>query len=225
MAITIMAVDDEPQILELIKNILEPLGCQILGFTDSQEAARIAESRKIDGAFIDVRMPRMDGFQLTQAIRNSKTNGRIPIVMLTGLDDAETMRRGFKAGITFFLAKPVSNERLVSLFSVMRGPILTEKRRYARLPFRVTATCSRQGKSFKQGTINLSEGGMLLESTPALEVGQEIEIEFSLPQIDQMVKAGALVLRSHPRDGIGIKFLGLSHGDRESIERFISGAM
>src|SRR5713226_7872399 len=62
--------------------------------------------------------------RITQKLRSSPANSRVPIVMLTGDGDAETMRKAFKAGITFFLSKPVSLERLSGLVRVMRGPML-----------------------------------------------------------------------------------------------------
>ncbi len=225
MTMKVMVVDDEPPILDLMKAILEPLGCEVLTKADSREAAIVADKQKLDGIFLDVRMPHLDGFQLTEKIRQSNSNKRVPIVMLTGLDDAESMRRGFKAGITFFIGKPISKERIVKLFMAMRGSMLTEKRRYVRLPLQTTVTCESNKKSFKLSSINISVGGMRLEPTGALEIKQEFDMEFSLPQHQHPLKVRALVLHRHARDGMGIKFVNLSPEDREAIEGYISGAM
>jgi CheY-like chemotaxis protein len=225
MTIKVLVVDDEPPILALMKAILEPLGCGVLTLSDSREAAQLIEKQKLDGIFLDGGMPHLDGFQLTERIRKSNSNSQVPIVMLTGTDDAETMRRGFKAGISFFLGKPITKDRLEKLFKVMRGSMLSEKRRYARLPFRTTVTCERNKKSIKLGSVNISTGGMLIELTEALEVGQEFDLEFSLPEIQNSLKVRAQVLHCHPRDGMGIKFITLSPEDRQVIERYISGAM
>ena len=64
---------------------------------DSREAARAVETQKLEGVILDVLMHNLDGFELTELIRKSKANPRVPIVMLTGLDDVHTMRRAFKA--------------------------------------------------------------------------------------------------------------------------------
>jgi len=225
MAITIMVVDDEPPILGIMQSLLEPLGCAVVALSDSREAVHVVEKQKLDGAFLDAVMPYVDGFQLTEQIRQSKSNFRIPIVMLTGRDDAETMRRGFKAGISFFLGKPITKERLEKLFVVMRGPMLSEKRRYARLPFHATVTCEWAKKSVKLESRNISVGGMLLEPIAGLEVGTEFDLEFKLPQGQGLPHVRAQVVRANARDGIGVRFLTLSPPDRETIEHYITGAM
>src|SRR5579859_591487 len=225
MTIKILIVDDEPPILALVKSILEPLGCEALTMSDSREAAKLIEKQTLDGIFLDGGMPHLDGFQLTERIRKSNSNSHVPIVMLTGMDDAETMRRGFKAGISFFLGKPITKDRLEKVFKVMRGSMLSEKRRYARLPFRATVTCEWNKRNVKLGSINISTGGMLIEPSEALAVGQEFDLEFSLPAIQNSLRVRAQILHQHPRDGMGIKFITLSPEDRQAIERYISGAM
>ena len=225
MAIKVLVVDDEPPILALVKTILEPLGCEVITKSDSREAAQLIDKLKLDGIFLDGGMPHLDGFQLTERIRKSNSNRQVPIVMLTGMDDAETMRRGFKAGISFFLGKPVTKDRLEKLFKVMRGSMLSEKRRYARLPFHTTVTCEVNKKTIKLGSINISTGGMLIEPSEALQVGQEFDLEFNLPEVKNSLKVRAQALHRHPKDGVGVKFINLSVEDGQAIERFISGAM
>jgi CheY-like chemotaxis protein len=225
MSIKVLVVDDEPPILALVKSILEPLGCVVLTMSDSRQAAQLIDKQKVDGIFLDGGMPYLDGFQLTERIRKSNSNRQVPIVLLTGMDDADTMRRGFKAGISFFLGKPVTKERLERLFKVMRGSMLSEKRRYSRLPFRTMVACEANKKIIKLGSINISTGGMLIEPTEALQVGQEFDLEFSLPEIKNSLKVRAQALHAHPKDGVGIKFINLSAEDRQAVERYISGAM
>lgn len=225
MSIKVLVVDDEPPILALVKSILEPLGCVVLTMSDSRQAAQLIDKQKVDGIFLDGGMPYLDGFQLTERIRKSNSNRQVPIVLLTGMDDADTMRRGFKAGISFFLGKPVTKERLERLFKVMRGSMLSEKRRYSRLPFRTMVACEANKKIIKLGSINISTGGMLIEPTEALQVGQEFDLEFSLPEIKNSLKVRAQALHGHPKDGVGIKFINLSAEDRQAVERYISGAM
>ena len=53
--------------------------------------------RKFDGAFVDVKMPNLDGFQLTRLVRGTPSDRRVPIVMITALEDVETMRRVLSA--------------------------------------------------------------------------------------------------------------------------------
>jgi CheY-like chemotaxis protein len=225
MAIRVLVVDDEIPILEFMKAKLEPLGCEVVTMSDSRQAAQFVEHQKLDGVFLDAAMPVPDGFQLTEIIRSSKSNNQVPIVMLTGRDDAESMRRGFRSGISFFLGKPITGERLEKLFMVMRGAMLTEKRRYVRLPFHTTVTCEVNKKSVRLDSINISAGGMLLAPTESVTVGHEFDLEFSLPQVQAPLRVRAKALHYHPRDGVGIQFINLSSEEVEAIRGYIIGAM
>ena len=225
MALKIIAVDDELEVLQLLKLMVEPLGCEVLMVKDSRDAARLLESEKFDGVVLDVRMPHMDGFELTQRIRKSGINRQVPIVMLTGLDDAATMRKGFNAGVNFFLAKPFTRERIVGLFNAARGAMLNEKRKNMRLPFRATVTCrwsgNRQGQ-FKTGSINVGENGMLLAPSGGLELGQEIELEFEFPASNQPVNSRAKVIRRNQPDQIAVEFVSLAAKARDAIRAYIN---
>jgi DNA-binding response OmpR family regulator len=221
MALKIIAVDDEQGVLNLLKSLVEPLGFEVLTVADSREAARRVETEKFDGAILDVRMPHLDGFKLCERIRATTINRDVPIVMLTGLDDAETMRRGFKAGSTFFLGKPFTPERIYPLFRAIRGVILREKRRHARLPYRTMVSCQWRDKHFKAGSLNIGESGMALDNSGGVPVGEEIGLEFMLPQAEGAVNVRAKVLRKEPPDRTALEFLNLSPDDRNVIQQYI----
>jgi CheY-like chemotaxis protein len=222
----IMAVDDEPAILNLLKTQLGSLGCEVIDVLDSREALERLKTEKVDGLFVDVVMPYMDGFLLTQQTRLSKLNRRVPIIMLTALDDAETMRKGFEAGVNFFLGKPFTRERVYNLLGATRGPMVREKQRYARLSYRTGVECawgtSETLKRFRSGSVNISEGGMLLAPAGGLSVGQELEVAFNLPNITHIVKTRAMAVRADPPNGMGIQFLKLNERDERDLQGYIS---
>ena len=223
MALKVMIVDDEPAVLQVLKNLMEPAGFAVSAFTDSREAAAQVEKEKFDAVFVDVRMPGMDGFELTRCIRASPSNSKIPIVMCTGHDDVETMRRGFQAGITFFLGKPFTVEKVRGLLTVTRGAMLNEKRRYARLPLRAAVNCHAGGMQFKTGSLNISEAGMLLENPGRVAVGQEIELEFMLPPARQPLRPRARVVRLEDPNYMGVQFVALAPEERAAIQNYIIG--
>ena len=226
MALRIMVVDDEPNILEIIKTFVDPLGCEVSTFQDSRDAAKMIQVQKFDGIFVDASMPHMDGFQLTQRIRESPSNAKAPIVMLTGCDDVDTMRRGFKAGITIFLGKPVTQERMVRAVNALRGAFLREKRKYIRLAFPAPVVCRWDLKgphtSNSRG-LDLSEGGIALTDTKALPVGLPLELEFTVPGKATPLKVRARVVRVLPPDGLALEFLNLPDAERQAIQHYITG--
>jgi CheY-like chemotaxis protein len=224
----IMVVDDQPEILALIKSMMEPLGCEVFTLTDSREAAQRAKAQSFDAVFVDVRMPHLDGFDLTRSIRSSPVNGQVPIVMLTGSDDVQTMQLGFKAGATYFLGKPISQERIQSLFNAVLGPMQAQKRKHARLPFQTMVNCSSATGSERQfiaRSLNIGEGGMLLEGSKSVGVAQSMTVEFSLASSvgRRQLQLFAKVQRLTPPDRFSLEFIDLPDSDREAIRAFIVG--
>lgn len=221
MAPKIIVVDDEQPVLNLLKRLVEPLGFEVLTLADSREAARRLETEKFDAAILDVHMPNLDGFKLCERLRATSLNRDVPVVMLTGLDDAESMRRGFNAGTTFFLGKPFTPGKIHALFRAIRGVILREKRRHARLPYRTMVACQWHFQHFRTASLNLGEGGMMLENSGGVSVGEEVSLEFMLPHADERVKVRAKLLRREPPDRAALEFLNLSLDDQSVIQQYI----
>jgi CheY-like chemotaxis protein len=225
MALKILAVDDEPAVLSLLKGIIEPLGCELRLVSDSREAARLIEQEKFDGVIVDVKMPHLDGYELTRRIRLSLLNRAVPIVVLTGSADVDAMRNAFNAGASFFLGKPFTREHINALFGATHGAMLKEKRKNIRLPLRTTVTCHwgghRQGQ-FKAGSVDICMDGMLLGPSGGLDVNQEVEMEFELPTVKKPVKTRARVIRRDKSDQIAVLFMGLSTKDEDAIRSYIN---
>jgi CheY-like chemotaxis protein len=223
MAMKLLVVDDEPAVLKTIKNVLQSLGYEVLALADSREAAERVNRQKFDGAFLDARMPHLDGFALTRHIRGSLTNSSIPIFMLTAYDDVDTMRAGFRAGITFFLSKPPELRQLQGILKHMHAAMLKEKRSYARLPLRTVVSCRTGELQFTAASVNIGEGGMLLETSGGLQEGQEVELRFSLPEMQAGLNPRARVVRKEPSDRIAVQFTQLAPEERKAIQAYIAG--
>lgn len=222
MSLKIMVVDDDPDVLKVIKSVIESLGYEVLALTNSREAAERTHREKFDGVFVDARMPHLDGPALVRHIRNSPTNNSVPIVMLTGYDDVETMRAGFRAGITFFLGKPAEVKQVSNILRLMKDVMLREKRSYIRLPLRTVVTCRADPHQFTSASLNIGEGGMLLETSGGLEVGREVELRFSVPSSSGLLNPSAKVVRREPPDRMGVQFVDLSFDDCKAIQGYIA---
>lgn len=225
MAFTVMVVDDELPVLSLAKECLEPLGCEVVEQSDYRGAATVAQARQLHLVLFGARMQLLDGIELTHVIRRSRPNSGIPIVMLTAGQDTKTMRRGIHEGIRFFLAKPLSRERIVQFFRAMRSVKWEERRRFSRLPLRVTATCRSCFGALELPTSDIGTGGLLLEPFERLTRCQEIELELPLPGYDRTVRILATVRHESPELGVGVKFQDVSPVNRRAIESYISGAL
>ncbi|HZP02142.1 MAG TPA: response regulator [Terriglobia bacterium] len=225
MALKILVVDDEESFLKLFKSMIEPLGCEVRTLADSREALKCLSEERFDGVFLDARMPHLDGFELASHTRTSSINSQTPIVMLTGMDDVKTMQRAFSVGITFFLGKPFDREKLYGLYKALRGTMLREKRRHARIPVHTLVTCQVGEKHFRTSSLNLGESGMLLESSGGVEVGTKLNLEFALPELQRVFTAQAKVIRKEAPDHMAVQFTNLDPETRNILESYVAGRL
>lgn len=107
MSYKILIVDDDHLIREVIKDSLEGEGYQILEAADGSEAIAVAERESPDLIIMDIVMRRMDGITACTLIREADWGHLIPIVMLTVLEDDESIRHAELAGATDILLKPL----------------------------------------------------------------------------------------------------------------------
>ena len=108
----ILIADDDPMILLLARQTLDVNSFRVLVAEDGQDAIEKFECYAPDLILCDVMMPKVDGFELCASIRATKRGEHLPIVMMTGLNDAESIQHAFAAGATDFCEKPVNWELL-----------------------------------------------------------------------------------------------------------------
>jgi CheY-like chemotaxis protein len=229
MPMKLLVVDDEAPVVELLKAFLEPSGADVVGLTDSLKAAERVEREKFDGIILDVQMPDLDGFELTRRARASFLNSRTPVVMLTGLDDVDTMRRGFRAGVTCFLGKPITRGRVTNLVSAMRGAIFTERRRSARLPYRTKVECLAGSCLEKRfiiaESLDIGEDGMLMQPSGGLALGDRLNLKFQIPTSNHLLCTQARVVRLEPPDRVATEFLDSTIRDQTAIRGYMMGML
>ena len=108
----ILVADHDPMVLFLAQQSLGEKFFEVLQANDGKEALELFEAKTPDLVLCDVRMPNIDGFELCSSIRQMKQGRYLPIVMLTGLNDARTIRQAFSIGATDYCEKPVNWELL-----------------------------------------------------------------------------------------------------------------
>ncbi|MBD1936624.1 response regulator [Microcoleus sp. FACHB-68] len=108
---TILAVDDSPVMLELLKRTLEG-NYRILVADNAVDALSIIYHEPISGLLLDVTMPGIDGLELCRTVRNLPQFQELPIIMLTARDGLFDKVQGRLAGATEYLTKPFNAEQL-----------------------------------------------------------------------------------------------------------------
>ena len=95
--------DGDLAVLELARATVSSLKwCDLVTVDDGHEAAEYLQNQKFDGLIMADRVPHMDGFELIQLLKDSHAQCGYPHCDADGKDDIDAMRRGFKAGVTFF---------------------------------------------------------------------------------------------------------------------------
>jgi DNA-binding response OmpR family regulator len=108
---TILAADDDPQILRLVARNLQFEGYEVLAVNDGQAALEQIEAHSPDLVLLDVMMPRMDGFTVTQKVREFSS---LPIILLTARGEDADKIHGLDLGADDYLTKPFSVEELLA---------------------------------------------------------------------------------------------------------------
>ncbi len=107
----IMVVEDDTELRDLFCAVLTERGYQTLPAADGMEALDILEHSYVDLIISDIMMPKLDGFTLTEQLRNA--NYDMPILIITALDGLEDKRRGFRAGTDDYMVKPIDVNEMV----------------------------------------------------------------------------------------------------------------
>jgi len=103
---SVLAVDDDPLVLESLAGALGRLGYDVWQAVDGQSALILASEQQPDVILLDVRMPGMDGFEVCRRLREREDTRLIPVVFLTGHASPEAKIEGLRAGASDFLQKP-----------------------------------------------------------------------------------------------------------------------
>ena len=122
---TILAADDDPQLLRLITRNLQLEGYDVMAASDGQQALEVIENNSPDLVLLDVMMPRMDGFTVCYRVREFST---VPIIIITARGQDQDKVRGLDLGADDYLTKPFSvDELLARVRAVLRRSQFTAR--------------------------------------------------------------------------------------------------
>ena len=123
-----MVAEDDTELRDLFCAVLTERGYQTLPAADGMEALDILEHSYVDLIISDIMMPKLDGFTLTEQLRNA--NYDMPILIITALDGLEDKRRGFRAGTDDYMVKPIDvNEMVWRVEALLRRSQIYSERR------------------------------------------------------------------------------------------------
>jgi DNA-binding response OmpR family regulator len=119
VAKTILAVDDDENILNLERAILAQEGFEVIGATGAREALKAIETRSVDLVLLDVVMPEVDGFELCRNIKADPRFKNVPVVFLTARGGGESLAEGFESGGVMYIRKPFTAAKLLAVVGTL----------------------------------------------------------------------------------------------------------
>src|SRR5437763_1872191 len=108
---TILVVDDDPFILDVVGRYLTSRGFRVITTTDPEKAYSIAEKEIPRLIISDIAMPGLDGFTLLKGLKENKLTSQIPLVLLTATDKIGDVERGFEVGALAYILTPIDWDR------------------------------------------------------------------------------------------------------------------
>jgi CheY-like chemotaxis protein len=121
MARSILVVDDELDVREVIEISLSRYGYEVEAVGDGQSALTRMRERRFDLVLLDVMMPAMNGIDVCRLAKADPTIADIPIVFLTAKGGGDALAEGLEAGALMYLQKPFTTEKLLRLLEAALG--------------------------------------------------------------------------------------------------------
>ncbi len=126
----ILVVEDDKNTRRLMEAVLSQNGYEPVPACDGVEALEILDKKHIDLILLDIMMPRMDGYEFTEIIRENPALGDIPILMVTAKETPADKKKGFIIGTDDYMVKPVDEDEMILRIAALlrRSRIVNEHR-------------------------------------------------------------------------------------------------
>jgi two-component system sensor histidine kinase/response regulator len=119
MGKSILAIDDDQNILNLEKTILEQKGFEVTLAVGGPEALELLSKQRFDLILLDVMMPDMDGFEVCRRIKEDTRLKEVPVIFLTAKGGGEALAEGFESGAVMYINKPFTANKLLTIVNTM----------------------------------------------------------------------------------------------------------
>jgi len=118
---TIMVVDDNPDIITIVKTILEGRGYTVFSAASGPELLNMLPNQKPDLIILDIMMPEMDGLEVLTRLKGKSETATIPVILLTAKVEYEDVLGGYKLGADYYITKPFTSTQLVNGINLLLG--------------------------------------------------------------------------------------------------------
>ena len=216
-----LIVDDEPATCELIEKVLTSAGIESMWIKKSADALDLLRNGKFEMAFLGYHMPLPDGPALTRQMRDSDFNRTTPVVLISDDQRPSAMAKGFAAGASFFLYKPLDKDRLQRLVRATQGVLEQEHRRTRRIPLRSRVSIGYCGQQIEGETVDISMQGLLVKAQRTIPIGSSAEITLHLARAIKPIVGTGSVVRLDGKNQMGIHLGRLALSESQRLQEFL----
>jgi len=111
----VMVIDDEPAVVKQFSLLLSENDYEPIPVTSALEAMSLLTSEQPDLVILDIKMPRLDGFEFLRSLRQSPRTKNLPVIIVSAFSDGELRLQAKEMGVVRYLVKPYQPDELISL--------------------------------------------------------------------------------------------------------------
>lgn len=224
----VLLIDDVEPFLEMERGLFNRDEFHVSVARDGYEGLTQIIQDRPDLIFMDLFMPRMGGLECCRTIKRDPDLRQIPVVMVTASGYESDYESCWEAGCDEVMPKPISRRHVQAMARRMLG---LKERSPGRAQVRLSVSYgSNDELPLTDYSINLSTGGLFLETEALLSVGTRIQAEFVLPDDRSKIRCNAKIAwvnssyyRTNPSlaVGMGVQFLDLGLNEMNAIRTFV----
>ena len=216
----LVVVDEGPTVSDLIQAILKSVDMDAVTLTKSADAPVLLNNEKFSMLVVDLHsLP--DAFTLARHARQSGFNRATPIILMSEDQSTAAVSGGFEAGVSFFLYKPVDEERLLKLLRATSGAAEPKKRRFRRVVLQSRVNLAFAERNLEAETIDISLNGMLVRAEGHFPAGSAINVSIYLSPEMQPITGSGYVMRILPGNRMAIQLNNLNPDDSGRLQEFL----
>jgi twitching motility two-component system response regulator PilG len=117
----ITVVDDNPDIITIVRTILEGKGYSVSSASSGPELLDLLKGQTPDLIILDIMMPEMDGLEVLTRLKGMTDTATIPVILLTAKVQYEDVLGGYKLGADYYITKPFTSTQLVNGINLLLG--------------------------------------------------------------------------------------------------------
>ena len=214
-----LLVSADPVTIQQFSLALQELSISPDTCKDAASAGLLLKRRKFDAVIVDLKLGEQSGLILDEVHRSA--SNRTAVSFGISNSDAETTA-AFRKKAQFVFERPLSPQSIHKILNPAYGLILRERRRYFRCPISLPVIVRREGgQEIRCNSVNISGGGMALSTQVPMAPGENVRVQFTLPDHEAPVLAESTVCwlkKGH----LGIRFVSLADDHNSELQTWLS---